>query len=625
NLTVENISNFVDIPLDLAGEINSVGTIKGTLQNPQLAGKIAFSDGAFNGNVLPAKLAGNFDYDGSKFGFNTTAPDAIRVEASVPYPIIPGKSDRLTASANLDREAFVLLDALSQNYLTWVDGAGDVQFEATARLDLERKGIIYDLDAQGIVNLDNAEVIVETPFFSEQFIGTGKITLDQQIVNIETLDATFGDKDLSITGKLPILTAVNNLDNPLTINLPEGDIKIDKLYKGGLEGKIKVTGASLAPIIGGEVTLEDGKVSIPQTQVPTQEEAVQFTKTQANKEVSGTKAKTAGKTAGKTKANAQLQQSSSKSSFVTALDNFQVNLKKIRLSDFLYDFVVQGGLTLNGTVDDPSNIRPQGELLLTNAYVDLFSSSFNIARNRQNTIVFTPEAGILNPRVDIILFTKVENISQQDFINFRTAQGEASNEIVDPISAINSSQNVRISLVIDGQATDILPDLAKVTSSNCDIRPSNKPLVENKKYYYYTEAELNRFTECFNVSAHAASDRKLTNSPAVELTSSPSFSQGDIINLLGGQFIAFAANFSNRSQSQLFDLGVNKFILTPLTNRFLYAVEDTTVRWGKKIGLDYLTVFPNLEGIVEIDENSGVRGTYNYVLNETRVEYQRNF
>ncbi|MGB5710667.1 MAG: translocation/assembly module TamB domain-containing protein, partial [Waterburya sp.] len=354
NLTVENISNFVDIPLDLAGEINSVGTIKGTLQNPQLAGKIAFSDGAFNGNVLPAKLAGNFDYDGSKFGFNTTAPDAIRVEASVPYPIIPGKSDRLTASANLDREAFVLLDALSQNYLTWVDGAGDVQFEATARLDLERKGIIYDLDAQGIVNLDNAEVIVETPFFSEHFIGTGKITLDQQIVKIETLDATFGDKDLSITGKLPILTAVNNLDNPLTINLPEGDIKIDKLYKGGLEGKIKVTGASLAPIIGGEVTLEDGKVSIPQTQVPTQEEAVQFTKTQANKAVSGTKAKTAGKT----KTNAKLQQSSSKSSFVTALDNFQVNLKKVKLKSFLYDFVVKGGLTLNGTVDDPSNIRP---------------------------------------------------------------------------------------------------------------------------------------------------------------------------------------------------------------------------------------------------------------------------
>ncbi|MGB5712500.1 MAG: hypothetical protein WBM44_16505, partial [Waterburya sp.] len=206
------------------------------------------------------------------------------------------------------------------------------------------------------------------------------------------------------------------------------------------------------------------------------------------------------------------------------------------------------------------------------------------------------------------------------------AQGEASNEIVDPISAINSSQNVRISLVIDGQATDILPDLAKVTSSNCDIRPSNKPLVENKKYYYYTEAELNRFTQCFNISARAtSSDLKLTDSPAVELTSSPSFSQGDIINLLGGQFIAFAANFSNRSQSQLFDLGVNKFILTPLTNRFLYAVEDTTVRWGKKIGLDYLTVFPNLEGIVEIDENSGVRGTYNYVLNETRVEYQRNF
>ncbi|NJL51696.1 MAG: hypothetical protein HC930_04805, partial [Hydrococcus sp. SU_1_0] len=92
NLTVDDIGSFVNIPVDLAGEINTAGTIRGTLEKPNLEGEVSFTDGAFNGNLLPAKIAGDFDYDGRQLGFKTTAPDAIQVEASLPYPIIPGKA-----------------------------------------------------------------------------------------------------------------------------------------------------------------------------------------------------------------------------------------------------------------------------------------------------------------------------------------------------------------------------------------------------------------------------------------------------------------------------------------------------------------------------------------------------
>ncbi|MEM7756834.1 MAG: translocation/assembly module TamB domain-containing protein [Cyanobacteria bacterium P01_A01_bin.40] len=618
NLTVDNIANFVEIPVDITGEINSLGTIKGTPQKPQLEGKVAFSNGAFNGNILPAKLAGNYSYDGSELEFNTTAPDAIQVKANVPYPIIPGMSDRLTASAKIDEAAFVFLDALSQNYLNWIGGGGDAELEATARLDLERPGIIYDLDAQGVVNLEQAEVVVETPFFSEPFIGTGKITLDNQIVNVETLDGTFADKDLSVTGKLPILTAVANLEQPLTINLPEGEIKIDQLYQGEVAGKIEVSGASLAPIIGGEVTIGKGKVSIPKVQAPSQEDAVQLVKTEVNKATSGTKANKSGK------ANAQLEQSAAESSFVTTLNDFKVNLQDVRLQQtLLYDFEVEGDLTLNGTVDDPRNIIPQGTILLTKANVDLFSSSFNIARNRENTIVFTPEAGIFNPRLNLVLRTQVEDINEQDFRDFRLAETN-SNELDDPISESSSSQTIRINLVIDGETTEILPNLAQTNGSNCNVRFANESLVEAQDSY--SKAELNRFTQCFNDSAYTgAEDRNLINSSAVELTSTPNLNQGEIINLLSGQFIALAQDLSNRSQSELFDLGVNRFILTPLQNRAFSVVDDTTVSLGKKIGLDYLSVFPNLEGVVEVDQKSSVQSTFNYVLGEVRVEYRRNF
>ena len=616
NLTVDNIGNFVDIPVDLAGEINAIGTIKGTLTEPELAGKVAFSDGAFNGNILPAKIAGKFDYDGSQLEFNTTAPEAIKVDATVPYPIIPGKSDLLNAKVKLEKEAFVFLSALSQNYLNWIDGEGNAQLQANARLDLAREGVIYDLAANGVVNLEDAAISVETPFFTEPFIGTGKITLNNQIVNVENLDATFAQKDLSVAGKLPLLTSVPNLDNPLTVDISEGQINIDQLYKGGIAGKVNVTGAALEPFIGGEVNLENGRVSIPKAETTPTEDSVQIAKNKTTNISSRAKALT--------KAQPTTPKAStSNSSFVTTLNNFQVNLKDFDFEQApLYQFKLDGNLTLNGTVDQPDNIIPQGTLILTRADVDLFSSRFNLARNRENTIVFTPEAGVFNPSLDIVLKTKVEDLDEQELNNFRTVESN-SNEIDDPISAINNSRTVRINLAINGETEEILPNLAQ-NNFSCNIRPINAPIVENEKYY--TQAELNRLTQCFNqLSLEQEGNRNLIDFSAVELTSIPALDQGEIINLLSRQFVAFAQDVSNKSQSELFSFGVNRFVIAPVIDSVLYKVEDTTVSFGKKIGLDYLTVYPDLEGIYEINQDSSVRSTYDYVLNEARIEYQRNF
>lgn len=648
NLTVDDIDSFVAIPVDLAGEINSVGTITGTPKQPILEGKVAFSDGAFNGNLLPAKIAGNFGYDGSKLDFKTTAPEEIQVAASLPYPIIPGKSDRFTASADLQSEAFIFLAAFSQNYLNWAGGEGDAQLKASARLDLDRQAKIYDLSAQGVVNLNDANVIVETPFFTEPFQGTGKITINNQIVNVETLDGTFADKDLSVTGKFPILRPVQGLENPLTIDLPPGKIAIEKLYQGGVEGQVTVTGASLQPVIGGEVTLAKGKVSIPQTKAPTAQDTVSIGKTKTINQVSGVK--TDIKTANQANPKAP-PQDTAPSAVVTALQDLKVNFQDFKLQQNpLYDFQLEGGLTLNGTADKPQNIIPKGQLLLTKADVNLFSSSFKLARNRENTIGFTPKAGMFNPQLDVILGTSVEDVETGEVNNLRLAESN-SNEIDDPLSSDEDSQTIRISLTVDGEAQEILPNLNQATSLNCDLRPSNKPLVQNQAYY--TEAELNRFTQCFgdsfsqktqgNPNATSA-QRSLIDSSAIALTSTPTLSQGEIINLLSNQFVGFARDISSSSQAELFDLGVQRFVIDPLLDSALYKVEDTTVGLGKKISLDYLTVYPDLEGIYEINQDSSVRFVYSHNLfnklvetinntgdeetsssNEIKLEYQRKF
>jgi len=639
NLTVDNIANFVEIPVDIAGEINTVGTLQGTAEKPRLAGRIAFTEGAFNGNVLPAEIAGDYDYDGAKLGFNTTAPDSIRVEASVPYPIIPGKSDRFTAKADLDKEAFVFLNALSQNYLSWVGGEGDAQLEAKARLDLDREGIIYDLDANGVVNLEDANISVETPFFTENFVGTGKITLKNQIVNVETLNAVFAEKDLSITGKLPILTAVKNLNQPLTIELPEeGDIKIDKLYQGGVSGKVTVTGASLKPAIGGEVDLEDGKISIPKTEKP-EEDVVQIAKNQQFGLTSGINGNKASNKA------SQPKQAAAPSSFVTALKDLQVNLKDFKLEQSpVYKFQLEGGLTLNGTVDLPSNIRPKGTLKLTEADVNLFSNTFELVRSLENTIVFTPKAGVFNPTLSAVLRTKVEDVEGNDEVNTLRSVESNSNEIEDPLSNIDNTNTIRISLAVNGEAVEILPNLGQ-TDINCDIRPNDAPLVENSQYY--SAEELNRLTKCFNGATLTGLDgQSIIDSTAIQLTSTPTLDQGEIVGLLSQRFAALAGDTisggdgEGLSQSRLFNLGVQRFVVSPLIDSALYKVEDTTVGLGKKVGLDYFTIYPNVEGTYEINKKSSFRFTYDYNIlanvsdvfdedtstsNEIRVLYQLNF
>jgi len=613
NLTIDNISNFVEIPVDLAGEINSVGTIKGTLDQPQVLGKVAFTRGALNGNVLPTKLAGDFDYNGSKLDFKTTAPDSIRVEAKVPYPIIPSKSDRLTAKVNVDKEAFVLLEPLSQKYLSWLGGEGDVQLEANARIDLDRQGFIYDLDAKGLVNLQDANIKVETPFFTETFVGTGKIALNNQVVNVEALNGTFAKKDLAIAGNFPILTPVNNLENPLTIDLAEeGDINIDNLYKGGALGQIIVTGTSLEPIIGGEVILKEGKVSIPKAEPPTTQEAIQLAKTTAMETVTGSKAFS--------KAQTNTFTASSQSSFITSLDDFKVNLQDFKLEQTpLYKFQLEGNLLLNGTVDKPENILPKGKLLLTRADVDLLSSSFNAARNRENTIIFNPAAGVFNPSLDIILTTEITEVDEGEI----GLAESGANEIPDSLSLANNANSISVFLNIMGETAEILPNLGSETN-NCNIRAVNSLILENNKTY--SKAELNRLTKCFNGSALSENNSsQIINSPAVALTSIPARSQGELVSLFGKKFLSFAEQIANSSQAELFDLGVNQFVVAPIRRSVLFRVDDTVVGIGKKVGLDYLRILPNFEGIVELDKNSNVRSTYNYTLQEFRLEYERRF
>ena len=607
DLTLENISKFIELPVDVAGEIDVTGSVTGTIEEPKIKGEVAFLDGLFNGNPLPKQFIGQFDYDSTRLQFETSEPSFIQIAATV--PIVPEHSDRVTAEVKLDPEAFTLLDVVSNGYLNWTGGAGDADLKVDARLDLAKEIPLYDLNATGIINLDNSQVNLVTPFFGAPFQGSGKITLDNQILTIENLSGTFADKDLSIYGSMPILTAVNNLENPLTIDIPEGNISINQLYRGGVASNIQVTGAALKPIITGEFTLKDGRVFIPKTVTSDSDLAKAVSKITSSETEQATSS---------TPNNSE----NSQFSFAPTLNNFQVVIDNIAAQQRpFYRFTASGNLLVNGTVDQPSNIKPEGTITLGQGWINYLSNEFLLSRSRENTIVFSPDKGVLNPYLDIKFQTVINEFDQR---NLRILNAGDS-EIREPISETDGRNSVTVFLTIDGETAAILPSL--FTKSNyCEIRPDNAPLDES--HQYYTKAELQRLTDCFN-NRVLAEDRELLSLSAVQLTSIPSRSEGEIVSLMGNEFFAFGEQLRNSSQSELFNLGVNTFIINPLYRRFLYTVDTQVVKFGKAIGLDYLHVFPALEGVYEFNKNSSIRTNYNYGITnnaqEVRVEYKLRF
>jgi translocation and assembly module TamB len=601
NLTVDTISKFVDIPVDVAGRIDTQGTIQGTIAQPQITGDLNISESAYNGTALPTTIAGNYNYSNGQLNFQTTEPSSIQVAATVPYPIIPKERDSITATAKIDNEAFPLLDAFTGGNITWVGGEGNADLQATANLELNREGNpLYNLNATGVVNLEQAQVNLNNPFFTAPIIATGKVNLQNQLVNVETLNATVAEKEVSVTGTLPILYPVANLENPLTVNIPEGDIEIEKLYKGGVAGNIIVTSAALTPTIGGEVSLIDGKVSIPQANTEETYSLNVNTSTNGNGNTNNT------------------NQASEASSIVTTLDNLLVKIEDFRVEQSpLYSFGAEGELTLNGTADAPDNIIPDGTIYITRGDVDWLSSNFTLVRSRDNTLVFNPEGGVLNPYLDIQMKTEVSQLN-----NVRQLDSD-SNEIPDNISQVGRTQTINIFLDIDGEVADIIPNLAQSQTNGCNIRPNNVPPSNNLTY---SQTELNSLANCINLAAlETGNARQLLNSPAINLRSTPSRRQGEIVNLLGNQFIGFAEQLQNSSEEELLELGVTQFVITPIQRRVFYKVEDVVVGAGRKVGLDYLRVYPYLEGIYEINRNSSIRSTYDYVFNEIKFEYQRDF
>jgi translocation and assembly module TamB len=191
----------------------------------------------------------------------------------------------------------------------------------------------------------------------------------------------------------------------------------------------------------------------------------------------------------------------------------------------IINFLARGNLLVNGTLD---NLQPDGEIRLTAGQVNLFTTQFVLARGYAQTAKFTPEQG-LDPILDISLLASVPEVSRN-----RVPTAISSSEIADDsrlATNFGALQTIRIQAKATGPASQLFDNL--------------------------------------------------------DLTSSPSRSQGEILALLGGGFV----NTLGRGDSTL---GIANLAGSALLTNIQGLL-------GNAVGLSELRLFPT----VSTNRNTG--------------------
>ena len=99
------------------------------------------------------------------------------------------------------------------------------------------------------------------------------------------------------------------------------------------------------------------------------------------------------------------------------------------------------------------DIRPEGTIRLTSGSVNLFTTQFRLDRGYPQTATFVP-AQRLDPTLDVRLATSVQEVTR-----FRTPGTSVASEIADEPTALGSVRSVRVQALVQGRASQLAESL----------------------------------------------------------------------------------------------------------------------------------------------------------------------
>jgi translocation and assembly module TamB len=484
DLPVAAVRRPLRLPDNLDGTIALGASLTGSLDNPQLRGRVAINPATINDRPVDLAAA-DFLYRDARLllrGDVATqeTSDPLTLLASLPYPL-PGvtqtpQNDQVTLRLRVENEGFALLNLLTPD-LAWESGQAKLDLNVDGRWP-QGKPIteaLTSLVVTGAANFDGVTLraaglpdpltnlrgtiqVVEGPALtsprglpSPQDEAAASVYLNGLVLDFQNLRGDLSRGDVVADGKLKVLPSINDLVpgavSTLPLNpdapVPSQDsfqLRLNNLdlnvknpagtYRGKVDGAVTVDGSLylLEPLVSGQITLFDGVLTLPD--IDQAGEAVPISPRQV----------------------------SVYQPLPPVLDNFSLTLgNNIRLAiPPIVDVRAAGNLTLAGTFPD---VKPTGRINLPAGRINLLTTEFRLTGD-DNYAEFDPRDSRIDPYL-VANLSAVLADSAGGGTTLTTASPFPRNEIADDaITQLGLTQNgvqtIRIRANVKGRASRLM-------------------------------------------------------------------------------------------------------------------------------------------------------------------------
>ena len=479
NLDIGILRDIFQIPVDIEGLANATATLGGTLANPQLRGNAALETATINDTPIESATA-LFIYQNARLNLQSeliaTAPDnPLTLTAQIPYAFnfmdAKPPTDDINVNIDVEDEGLALLNIFNDQ-VAWESGQGQVS--------LNVGGTLSNPEIQGFARLENAVLSAQIlPDRLTNVNANAKFVGDRIIV--ENLQGSYSEGKLTAAGTFPLLNPIatgaqisalslpeNNPDIAESENPKEGSPKdANSLFRQPLSPERPLTfnfedidlnleglyagGVYGQVVVGGSALLRGPQIG---GEVILSNGQISLPDGNGASDAAVTAA-TEGTLAGTVISTS----TGDTGGIVPIFRNLRLTLgNSIRITQGnLLNFVADGTLALNGS---PQALEPDGTINLRSGRINLYTTVFRL-RGRSNTAIFTPETGIANPFLDVSLRASVPevNVNAGPVATNFFDNGEVADTTGNGFETTGSLRTIRVQADVVGPANAIFENL----------------------------------------------------------------------------------------------------------------------------------------------------------------------
>jgi translocation and assembly module TamB len=417
NVPAELLTAFVKLPVEVGGQVNAIATLSGPLTNPGVQGTITMAEPSLNQTPL-ASVGLDFDYAAARLAFTgaltTEESGQLDLSGKIPYALpfmtVQPANHLIDIEVSARNQGLTLLNLVTDDQLRWEGGNGDVA--------LRIGGTLAQPAMAGTATFEDG--ILSSKSLSQQLTNlTGMLRFNQDRIQVEQLQANVGTGQILIQGEVPVSTQAGPkaAGDGLLITLDQIPVDYEDLLKAQLNGQVQVTGAAVAPVIGGEIQVSQGRAQANQLLV-----RLRTTESSDSPEAAAPVEESDKTTTSIKDAVVDYREAVFGPVETAAASPVNPLLDKIQLNNFILGlenrFVIDGGafyyLTASGTLavnGSLANPLPEGTFLLDSGWINVFSNRFRLVPAEANSITFSPERG-LDPWLDVRMSARVQDLQQ---------------------------------------------------------------------------------------------------------------------------------------------------------------------------------------------------------------------